>query len=95
MTFTLPTVLEVYLFALCVCFGWQGAPWEILPQKQGLFRLLPGQAVTVVFKLTLPPDEHTPTHTAVTLCGSYTCKLHDNRGQHAAVLRQETTSAHN
>lgn len=35
--------------------GGQGIAREILPEQQGLLRLLPSQAVTVVLKIILPP----------------------------------------
>lgn len=40
----------------------QSASWEVLPQKQRLFRLLPSQAVAVVLELALPPELRTQKH---------------------------------
>lgn len=37
----------------------QSASWEVLPKKQCLFSLLPGQTVTVILKLTFPPVKTT------------------------------------
>ena len=40
--------------------GGQGIAREILPEQQGLLRLLPSQAVTVVLKIILPPRDREP-----------------------------------
>lgn len=45
--------------------GGQGIAREILPEQQGLLRLLPSQAVTVVLKIILPPRDREPRRQAV------------------------------
>ena len=46
-----------YLSCLVIGLWWcQGASWEVLPQQQCLLGLLPRQAVAVIIKLALPPE---------------------------------------
>ena len=50
---------EVGYLSRGLCGG-QGIAREILPEQQGLLRLLPSQAVTVVLKIILPPRDREP-----------------------------------
>lgn len=50
---------EVGYLSRGLCSG-QGIAREILPEQQGLLRLLPSQAVTVVLKIILPPRDREP-----------------------------------
>ena len=80
----------------------QSAPWEILPKEESLFSFLPGQAVAVVLKLTLPPavqEQHThctqwtDTHThTLQIVHTHTHTSTDTRARPGMQVRAENAS---
>lgn len=57
-------VFTAYLSWWMCGVRWQSTSWEVLPKKQRLFGLLPGQTVTIILKLTFSPkiDIHRHRH---------------------------------